>query len=285
VTASQLGLNHKQVAAELGLTHQTVRAKDSEARALIFSLVACARGRDIREATDVNLFGYLEGQKLSRADRRLAQHHLKHCASCQQIAALGGEVDAVASRLALPLPLLFGGPGVVSHLVGAKLKALASTGARGSSGTVTARAGSGAIGGAYSVGAGKLATALGVVALAGAGTTAAVAHHDTKLRSGTGVASAPQTNGPVEAHVRKVLPAATFAPPRSAKRQRHRRRHHPRHRLIHRAPASAPPLAASPPPSTATASTPPAATTSSAPPERSRLPAAEASSYSGAGSR
>src|SRR5436305_14086423 len=64
VTASQLGLNHKQVAKELGLTHQTVRAKDSEARALLLSLLACARGRDIREASDINLFGYLEGEKL-----------------------------------------------------------------------------------------------------------------------------------------------------------------------------------------------------------------------------
>jgi RNA polymerase sigma factor (sigma-70 family) len=54
VTASQLGLNHKQVAKELGLTHQTVRAKDSEARALLLSLHAPADATSARRATSTS---------------------------------------------------------------------------------------------------------------------------------------------------------------------------------------------------------------------------------------
>jgi DNA-directed RNA polymerase specialized sigma24 family protein len=230
VTASQLGLNHRQVAKQLGLSHQTVRAKDCEARALLFSLIACARGRDIREATDINLFGYLEGERLSRAERRLAKQHLEHCASCQQIAGLRGEVDKVARRLVLPLPLVLAGPGALPHLLGTKHTALARRGVSHGAHTLTTSGGS-ATGSAVSAGAAKLVAAVGIAALLGAGATGVMAHRGGQAHRTPVAARRAATSRSPEPPARKVLSAAS-APPERAERPRHRRRKHPRQRLV-----------------------------------------------------
>jgi RNA polymerase sigma factor (sigma-70 family) len=177
VTASQLGLNHKQVAKELGLTHQTVRAKDSEARALLCSLLACARGRDIGEASDVNLFGYLEGKKLGRAERRLVQGHLKHCDNCREIAALAGQVDSLAKRLVLPVPLVLAARGAVGHLLGVKGSVLGAGGGAPASGSSAAGAGASGLG---ALGAGKLAAGLATAAVLGGAGSAIVARHSLR---------------------------------------------------------------------------------------------------------
>jgi DNA-directed RNA polymerase specialized sigma24 family protein len=221
VTASQLGLNHKQLAKELGLTHQTVRAKDSEARALLLSLLACARGRDIREASDINLFGYLEGQKLNRADRRLVQGHLKHCVNCQEIAALAGEVDSLAERLVLPIPLLLATRGAIGHLIGAKASVL---GARGGASASAGPAAGTSVGGPGSLSAGKLAAGLATVALlGGAGSAVVVARHamrhpevETDGRTTTALGEAVPRG--------KAIPASKPAPKQTRKQVHHYRR-------------------------------------------------------------
>lgn len=219
VTASQLGLNHKQVAKELGLTHQTVRAKDSEARALLLSLLACARGRDVREASDINLFGYLEGEKLGRAERRLVHGHLKHCLNCQEIASLAGEVDSLVKRLVLPTPLLLATRGAIGHLVGAKASAL-STGAGGASTSAGSAAGTSA-GGLGSLGAGKLAAGLATLALlGGAGSAVVVTRHATRHPEAKtdGRVTTAAWQAPPQ---RKILPAAKAATRRSRARTKH----------------------------------------------------------------
>jgi RNA polymerase sigma factor (sigma-70 family) len=272
VTASQLGFNHKQVAEELGLSHQTVRAKDSEARALVFSLIACANGRDIREATDIKLFGYLEGQKLSRAERRLVQGHLKHCAGCQEVAALAGQVDAVAQGLVLPLPVLLGAS-ALGHLVGAKAAVFASAGPNGSVLASSASAGGvGAgtgFGGIASLGAGKLATGLAILAVAGAGAAAAVTLHQTKPHASADSAHAGAASTIAAAGLSKALPAAAAAPARPVAQLRHRRRRH--HRPAAK-PRPTPARAAAPALSTSTAASAPAATSPPSTPTRQSAP-------------
>lgn len=111
------GYDNKELANRLGLSHQQVRTLNSEARQLLMSLLACARGRDIREAQELDLFAYLEGRKLSRQQRRLVKRHLQHCDNCQQIAALHSDLDRVAAGLALPLPLLAAIPGGLAGLL------------------------------------------------------------------------------------------------------------------------------------------------------------------------
>jgi RNA polymerase sigma factor (sigma-70 family) len=261
VTASRLGLNHKQLAKELGLTHQTVRAKDSEARALLLSLLACARGRDIREASDINLFGYLEGEKLGRAERRLVQGHLKSCVNCQEIAALAGEVDSLAERLVLPLPLVLATRGAVGQLLGSTL----TSGAGGASTSGFASAGSG-VGGWGSLGAGKLAAALATIALLGsAGSAVLVTRHttrDQRAKSDGGVTTAAWQAAPR----RKVLPASRPAPKRNRAVAKHHRPRSSAKTHPHTARSSARPVAAAPPYSPGS---PPAVTTRSSPPSPS----------------
>ena len=230
-TSDALGANHREVAEQLGLSHQFVRAQSSEARKLIFSLIACARGRDMREATDLNLFGYLEGQKLSRPERRLVQRHLKHCDNCQQLAALHKDVDRIAQRLELPLPLLLGGAGASLHLLGVKAGALASSTAKGGplASTTASAGGSGGagFGGLASVGGAKLAVGLGMLALTGAGATAAVTHrpHSHRHAQPPVAAAAAVTTATASLPLRtpKVLPAPVKP---SVHHKRHRKRHH-----------------------------------------------------------
>jgi RNA polymerase sigma factor (sigma-70 family) len=209
--------NHKELADELQLSHQFVRATGSEARALLFSLIACARGRDAREASDVKLFAYLEGQKLNRAERRLVKAHLTHCANCKNIASLHGEVDAVAQRLALPLPLLLGGSGGLIHLLqlkgGVLLSSSAKTGALASAGASTGAGASGGGVAAFTAASGaKLALGLGALTLAAAGTTAAAHHrHSGRDHRPASVATVTTTTAatlPAVTPQRKVLPAA-----------------------------------------------------------------------------
>ncbi len=272
VTASQLGLNHKQVAEELGLTHQTVRAKDSEARALLLSLIACARGRDIREATDINLFGYLEGQRLGRAERRLVQAHLKHCADCQAIAALRTEVEAVAQRLALPLPALVGARATLGHLIGGTTSKVASLGANGSSvGSSSAAFGGGAPGcaGLASLSGGKLVTGLAVLALVGTGGSAAIARHQRSGRSAAVVANAARTTSLANSPA-KILVASVPSSPRTDHLKRHHAHHHRdstrprpasslRRHVAAGAPSGSPPPVPSVPPQSPPPSAPPSA--------------------------
>jgi RNA polymerase sigma factor (sigma-70 family) len=261
VTASQLGLNHKQVAKELGLTHQTVRAKDSEARALLLSLLACARGRDVREASDINLFGYLEGQKLGRAERRLVQGHLKHCVDCQEIAGLAGEVDSVAKRLVLPLPLVLATSGPLGHLLGVKGSALSSgTGGASTSGFTTAATGAG---GLRSLGAGKLAAGIATIALlGGAGAAIVVAPHATGHTSSR-IDRRATTTTSAAVPQRKLPSASKPATKRSPADAKHHRKRSAAATHVRRQRRSVRPTVPAPAPASSTAPT--AVTTDSSP--------------------
>jgi RNA polymerase sigma factor (sigma-70 family) len=261
VTASQLGLNHKQVAKELGLTHQTVRAKDSEARALLLSLLACARGRDVREASDINLFGYLEGQKLGRAERRLVQGHLRHCLDCQEIAALAGEVDSLAKRLVLPIPLLLATRGAIGHVLGVKGSML-SSGAGGTSTSGFTAAGTGA-GGWGSLAAGKLAAGIAAIALIGGAGSALVVAHGATGHTEARVDGRATLRTWAAFPQRKVLPAPHPATSRSKAGVRRHRQRDAGSTHAHKARSSLRP--AVPPPAPAVSTAPTTVTTRSSP--------------------
>lgn len=231
----------KEIADDLGVTHQQAREALMRARRLCRMLIEHADGQKVSEKEAKMLWQYADGQLSGKRAREL-KRHVDHCTACQRLLGLEESIGTNGALVVLPIPVLLLATG--KTFAGGGATAAASTagstgGAAGTAGadlgvqlggTVLAPAATKVTFGSVLAGAtAKVGLALG--ALAATGSIAGVyklAHDRQAQREATAiVARAPARSQPRDANLAAVAPAptrTTAAKPAPAKRTKKRSR-------------------------------------------------------------
>lgn len=256
----------KEIAADLGVTHQQTREALMRARRLCRMLIEHADGQKVSDKEAKMLWQYSDGQLSGKRAREL-KRHVDHCTACQRLLGLEESIATNGALVVLPIPVLL--------LAAGKTLTAATTTVGASSGSGAAASGSVAtqLGGSLLAPAAPATTFGSVLAgitakvalgLAGLATTASIAGvyklaHDRQSSTHRPLSAqvAARTTPPHDA----ILTRRASAPAASPRRHKAAVKHAPKKRVRRSAPATRP---ASTPAATP-ARTPPAVHTTAAP--------------------
>lgn len=129
----------KEIATDLGVTHQQAREALMRARRLSRMLIEHADGQKVSEQEAKLLWQYADGQLSGKRAREL-KRHIEHCTACQRLLGLEETIGTNGALVVLPIPVLLLAAG--KTLTGGSVAA-ASAGAVGS-GSAAGGAGVGA---------------------------------------------------------------------------------------------------------------------------------------------
>lgn len=95
----------KEIAEDLGVTHQQTREALMRARRLCRMLIEHADGAKVSEKEAQLLWQYRDGQLSGKRAREL-KRHVEHCTACQRLIGLEDSVEKAGMHVVLPIPLL-----------------------------------------------------------------------------------------------------------------------------------------------------------------------------------
>lgn len=251
----------KEIAADLGVSHQQAREALMRARRLCRMLIEHADGQKVSAKEAKLLWQYRDGQLSGKRAREL-KRHIDHCTACQRLLGLEESIGTNGALVVLPIPVLLLAAGKTIG-AGAAGTATGTTGGSGGSvgtalgGTVLAPAAK--AGWAGSVVGGVTAKAgLALGALATAGSLAGVyklSHDRQAERRAAAIAAIHPAANVSEPHDAIFVPATAAtrtAPRKPASRATEPRRTAKRPRRAARTTTPIRPSAASAPATTAT---------------------------------
>lgn len=138
----------KEIAEDLGVTHQQTREALMRARRLCRMLIEHADGQKVSEKEARLLWQYRDGELSGKRAREL-KRHVAHCTACQRLIGLEESVEKAGMHVFLPIPLLLlaaGKPAAVAAGVVPGTSAASSTAAgAGSAASVMGTGGSGGV--------------------------------------------------------------------------------------------------------------------------------------------
>lgn len=118
----------KEIAADLGVTHQQTREALMRARRLCRMLIEHADGQKVAEKEAKLLWQYADGQLSGKRAREL-KRHIDHCTACQRLLGLEESIGTNGALVVLPIPVLLLAAG--KTLAGDTAAATTGTGASG----------------------------------------------------------------------------------------------------------------------------------------------------------
>jgi len=95
----------KEIAEDLGVTHQQTREALMRARRLCRMLIEHADGEKVSDKEAELLWQYRDGQLSGKRAREL-KRHVQHCTACQRLIGLEDAVEKAGMHAILPIPLL-----------------------------------------------------------------------------------------------------------------------------------------------------------------------------------
>jgi len=120
----------KEIAEELGVTHQQAREALMRARRLCRMLIEHADGQKVSEQEAQMLWQYADGELSGKRAREL-KRHVSHCTACQRLLGLEESVSKNGMLVVLPIPVLLlaaGKPAAIAAGVAPGASAAAGTG-------------------------------------------------------------------------------------------------------------------------------------------------------------
>lgn len=110
---SARGDDCKEIADDLGVTHQQAREALMRARRLCRMLIEHADGQKVSEKEARLLWQYADGELSGKRAREL-KRHIEHCTACQRLLGLEENISSSGMLVVLPIPVLLFAAGKTS---------------------------------------------------------------------------------------------------------------------------------------------------------------------------
>jgi len=157
----------KEIAEDLGVSHQQTREALMRARRLCRMLIEHADGQKVSENEAQLLWQYRDGELSGKRAREL-KRHVQHCTACQRLLGLEEAVEKAGMHAILPIPLLLLAAGKPAAVAAGILPGSSATAATtGGAASVMGAGGSGGVQLGQTILASQIPTAFTVSVTAG----------------------------------------------------------------------------------------------------------------------